>query len=158
MGLFDLFENKREKCKTDDCINKTFNFIKVICSFNAKDLDCPILRVDFGVDSITCYFFDSDNSSPCIYMNMIHRNQADEDAVNQLIGKAICADELPKGTKIEWHFDEGNNEYDYYVLRYNIVTEHNKCGLIYLDYVKNMCVSYRLNFETKGNSLHFKLK
>ena len=155
MGLFDLFANKKELCKTDACINKTIEFIKVIHSYDG--LDCPMFTVSFGNDSISFYFFDSDNSTPCIYMNMIHHKQVEEDAVNPSIGKAIHADELPQGTKIEWHFDDEKNEYDYYVLRHSVVTEHKKCGTIYLEYVKNQCEALKLHFEEKGNCLYFNL-
>lgn len=158
MGLFDLFVNKKELCKTDDCINKTIEFIKVILSYDRDKLDCPMFSVTFGNDFISFYFFDSDNSTPCNYMNMIHRKQVEEDAVNSLIGEAIHADELPKGTKIEWHFDDEKNKYDCYVLRYSIVTEHKKCGTIYLEYVKNMCEEMECVFDVQGNSLHFKLR
>lgn len=156
MGLFDLFVNKEELCKTDNCIKKAMDFIKIICSYDG--LDCPLFSITFGNDSISFYFFDSDNSTPCIYMNMIHRKQAEEEELNLQIGKAIHADELPKGTKIEWHFDDEKNAYDYYVLRHSIVTEHKKCGEIYLGFVKTMCQKRGLPFEIRGNTLHIKLK
>ena len=156
MALFDLFVNKKELCKTDSCINKTVDFIKIIHSY--EGLDCPMFEVSFGDNSISFYFFDSDNSTPCIFKNMIHRGQGDEDAINLSIGKAIHAYELPEGTKIQWNFDSDKNEYDSYFLRHYIATEHKKSGSIYYEYVKNMCEELNLRFKENGNRLSFTLK
>ena len=156
MGLFDFFADKKELCKTDACINVAMDFIKIIHSY--KSFDCPMFEVSFGDTSIGFYFFDSNNTTPCIFKDMVYRKQVEEEFANQRIGEAIHADELPKGTTIEIHFDKESNTYDYYVLRYNIITEHKKCGTIYREYVKNICKELKLCFEEKGNSLSFKLK
>ena len=157
MGLFNLFTNKRDLCRDDECIRKTVDFIKVIHSYDR--LCCPMFTVTFDSKSILFYFFDSGNTSPCGYKNMLHRKQTDdENAVNRLIGEAIHADELPKGTRIEWHFDEQKNEYDSYSLRHSIIPEHKKCGPIYLKYVKSMCKALNYRFDERGSCLDFHLQ
>ncbi len=158
MSILNFFANKKELCKTDACIKKTMDFIKIIHSY--KDFDCPMFDVSFGDTSISFYFFDSDNTSPCIYMDMLHRKQADEDAINQLIGKAIHADELPKETKIEIHFDAERSKYDYYVLRYYLKTEHKKCASIYFENIQNQCSALGFSFkiDARARRISFKLK
>lgn len=156
MGLFDLFQNKKEICKTDACIDRAMQFIETIHSFDS--LDCPMFSVGFGDDSISFRFFDCDNTAPCIYMNMIYRKQAEEDAINPLIGAAIHANDLPEKTSLEWHFNESEDKYDSYVLQYSVPTEHKKCSLIYLDYVKSKCQSKGFKFVQKESFLHFELK
>ena len=156
MGIFNFFANKKEQCKTDACINKTMDFIKIIHSFDG--FDCPMFNVSFGDNSIGFYFFDSDNTTPCISMDMLHRKQVDENTANQIIGKAIHADELPQGTKIEIHFDNESDRHDYYILRYFINTEHKKCASIYLDNIQNQCKQLGLDFDIKGYTMNFKFK
>lgn len=156
MGLFNFFVDKKELCKTDACISGTMDFIKIIHSY--ESFDCPIFEVSFGDTSIGFYFFDSDNTTPCIFMDMAYRKQVEEAAANQKIGEAIHADELPKGTKIEIHFDSESNSHDFYILRYYLSTEHKKCAAVYLDNIQNQCRQLGLNFVVNGSKIEFKLK
>lgn len=160
MGVFDLFKASKEEYARDEGVKDIVRFIETITLFGGNTMDCPMLNVSFGDESMSARFFDCDNSTPCIYQNMLHKKQVDdENAINRLIGEAIHAEELPQGTKIEWHFDHNKNEYDYYVLSYNVKTEYKKCAIKYSEIVKEICMKKGIKIEKQtGTTLRICVK
>ena len=155
MGLLGLFKTSKEECAKDNCINNIMSFIETIVSFKHGDMDCPALSISCENEEIRARFIDSERSSPCMYQTMLHRKQAEEDAINQLIGKAIHADELPQGTKIEFHFDNTKEEYDCYILTYNVKTAYRKCASEYCEIVRELCNQKGIEIEKQvGTTLH----
>ena len=159
MGLFDFFKASKEECANDDCLKNVMSFINTIVSFESRDMDCPMLSVSCDKEEIRVRFFDSEHSAPCGYQNMLHRKQAEENAINQLIGKAIRADELPQGAKIEFHFDNSNDEYDYYILIYNVKTTYRKCASEYCEIIRDLCNRKGIEIEKQeGTTLHIAMR
>lgn len=155
MGLLGLFRASKEECTKDNCINDMMGFIETIVSFEHGDMDCPMLSVSCENEEIRARFIDTEHSSPCMYQNMLHRKQAEEDAINRLIGKAIHADELPQGVHIDFHFDNSKEEYDYYILIYNVKTTYRKCASEYCQIVRELCNQKGIGIKKQvGTTLH----
>ena len=139
--VIKLFTASVEKCACDVGIKNIMKFIKIIMMFEKNTLDCPMLDVSFGDNYINARFYDCNNSSPCIYRNMLHRKQVDdEETINRLIGEVIYATELPQGTQIQWEFDSDKNKYEGYALSYHVDTVYKNCAKKYSEIIKALCM------------------
>lgn len=132
-----IFGPSKSQIESDRCINDVLEFIKVALKIEPTraNLATITIRID---NAISCEYgqFD-DNSMVCICKNQILKGE-NEAVINKLIGKEIHADELPSNSDIEFHMDESNGRYDYYIIKSSFNTQYKHCENEYVETITDL--------------------